>query len=100
MLIPSTVVLYLREANFFPVGGAKVIGHQWYWEFEIPSPKPHGEWSQKKGELYAICSDSYGVVEEELQEGEERWVTTDRRLVLPTRAPIRLVCTSEDVIHN
>lgn len=30
ILIPSTVILYLREANFFPVGGVKVIGHQWY----------------------------------------------------------------------
>nr|YP_009327463.1 cytochrome c oxidase subunit II [Spirobranchus giganteus]APA32615.1 Cytochrome oxidase subunit 2 [Spirobranchus giganteus] len=100
MLIPSTVILYLREANFFPVGGAKVIGHQWYWEFEIPSCKPYEEWSQKKGEVYAICCDSYGIVEEDLQLGEERWVSTDSRLVLPSQASFRLVCTSEDVIHN
>ena len=33
-------------------------------------------------------------------EGDERWVSVSSRLPLPFSAPVRLVCTSEDVIHN
>lgn len=37
MMIPSIVLLYSSEENLLPDVTVKVIGHQWYWEFEYPA---------------------------------------------------------------
>ena len=103
IMIPSIVLLYRNEENLFPDFTIKVIGHQWYWEFEYPilirqaAILDNEDWDV---DGYRLSCDSYGITEDNLKVGDERWVRTDTRLVLPVESPVRLVCTSEDVIHN
>lgn len=85
LAIPSIHLLYLMDETLTPKARVKVVGHQWYWSYEI------GDFIS--GEL---DFDSY-VVEEV---GELRLIEVDNRLVLPFGVRIRAVVTSGDVIHS
>ena len=65
----------------------KVIGNQWYWTYEYPD---HGI------ELVSnMLSD-----EEAAARGEPRMLAVDERLVVPAGATVKLIVTSNDVIHS
>lgn len=52
LAVPSIVLLYVREINPFPLFSSKVIGHQWYWEYEYSNPKGYKELIYRVG----LCS--------------------------------------------
>jgi cytochrome c oxidase subunit 2 len=65
----------------------KVIGHQWYWSFEYPD---HG----------AVTLESFMKYPEDLEEGEPRLLAVDTPVVLPEDTNIRIITTSQDVLHS
>ncbi len=85
--IPSFKTLYYMDTIPETEFRIKAIGHQWYWSYEYPD---HGGFT-----FDAILKD-----EEDLEPGEPRLLATDNYLVLPVNTKIKLLVTSEDVIHS
>ena len=63
----------------------KVIGYQWYWNYEYPE--------------HEIQFDSYMKQEADLEPGEPRLLAVDNPIVVPVNANVRLLLTGGDVIH-
>lgn len=82
--IPSFKLLYLMDEVIDSTLSVRIIGNQWYWNYNIMNKE----------------IDSYMKLEEELNWGELRQLEVDNRLVLPKRTHIRLIVTSNDVIHS
>nr|USS60629.1 cytochrome c oxidase subunit 2 [Nipponacmea sp. JM-2022] len=91
--IPSLYLLYKHAQNpqltFITV---KIIGHQWYWEYEFNS------WDVLGSE--SVSYDSYMVSDPDLEFGLPRALEVDKPLVLPYGVQVRLLTTSADVIHS
>lgn len=85
--VPSFKLLYFMDRHPNPDMTIKVTGHQWYWSYEYPD---HG----------GFKFDSQPIEESKLKAGEPRLLTVDNRVVLPVGVNIRVLQTSEDVIHN
>ena len=80
MAIPSFKLLYKQEKSDSYDMTVKVIGHQWYWEYEYPD---HGN----------FYFESYMIEEEDLQKGDLRLLTVDNPLVIPANKNIQiLIC--------
>ena len=86
--IPSFRLLYAGEVIPPNVDmTVKAIGHQWYWDYEYPD---HG------GFVFTanMLSD-----EDAKKAGEPRLLGVDNRVVVPVNKVIRVIVTSQDVIH-
>lgn len=86
-IVPRLFLLWKRN---FMVGGflsVKIIGHQWYWSYEI-------------GDCLGLEFDSYIKGTDNITLGDFRFLEVDNRLVLPVSIPIRFIITSADVIHS
>ncbi|WP_405053299.1 cytochrome c oxidase subunit II [Sphingomonas sp.] len=97
--IPS---IGLLQAQFKPApAGAvtlKAIGNQWYWSYQYPDNggfevtanllKEKGDPTLAPGARYRTDADG------------PRLLAVDNRIVLPVGVPIRLITTSQDVIHS
>ncbi len=70
----------------------KVIGHQWWWEYEYPE---HGV--EFEGEFYPIRVESRPT--DEQTAGEHYLRDVDHPVVLPVGRTIRYLNTSADVLH-
>ena len=64
----------------------KAIGNQWYWDYEYPD---YGVTFTSR-----ILSD-----EQDRQRGEPRQLGVDNRVVVPVGAVVKMIITSNDVIH-
>ncbi|WP_425449931.1 cytochrome c oxidase subunit II [Virgifigura deserti] len=84
--IPSFKLLYYSEVVPDAEMTLKVVGRQWYWEYQYPD---HGNFT------FA----SLLVPEEELQPGQPRLLTVDNPVVLPVDTVIRFQFTAGDVQH-
>lgn len=84
--VPSIRLLYLQEVIPDAELTIKATGHQWYWSYEYPD---HG----------GIAFDAVMKEEADLLDGEPRLLATDNRVVLPVDTVVRVLITSEDVIH-
>jgi cytochrome c oxidase subunit 2 len=85
--IPSFRLLYYMDRNSEAEMTIKAIGHQWYWSYEYPD---HG----------AFTFDAFMKDQGDLQTGEPRLLATDNEVVIPVGTAIRILITSEDVIHS
>ncbi len=85
--VPSLKLLYYTDKTQDTEMTLKVTGNQWYWSYAYPD---HG----------GIEFDSIIVPDDELKEGQPRLLTVDNPVVLPVKTNIRLLLTSNDVIHN
>ena len=87
MAIPSFKLVY--EQDVIPEADMtiKVIGHQWYWEYQYPE---HDD----------ISFESFLIPDDELQEGDVRLLTVDNNLVLPANKNIHVLVTAGDVLHS
>nr|YP_010266093.1 cytochrome c oxidase subunit II [Scurria scurra]UHY95067.1 cytochrome c oxidase subunit 2 [Scurria scurra] len=91
--LPSLYLLYSHDETPKKVfTTVKVIGHQWYWEYE------YSPWDIFEGDFFSF--DSYMVRDPDLKPGEPRVLTVDKPLVLPYGVPTRILTTSADVIHS
>ena len=64
----------------------KVIGYQWYWNYEYPDE--------------GIAFDSYMKQEADLEPGEPRLLAVDNPVVVPVNKNIRVLVTGGDVLHS
>nr|ABX45143.1 cytochrome oxidase subunit 1/2 [Heterostelium pallidum] len=87
--IPSFTLLYAMDEILTPTITIKIIGHQWYWSYE------YSDDLNKQIEF-----DSYMVYEADLQEGQLRLLEVDNPMIVPIKTHIRLIITSEDVLHS
>lgn len=85
--IPSFRILYYLDRVEEADMTIKIVGHQWYWSYEYPDHED-------------LTFDSLLVTEDELEEGQPRLLTVDNALVVPAGKNIRLIMTSDDVIHS
>lgn len=87
MAFPSLYLLYLIEDISSPSLTVKVVGHQWYWEYQYSN-----SW-------FNYSFDSY-IVHESSDAPLFYALDVDNRLVLPTLANILFLVTSADVLHS
>jgi len=86
--VPSFTLLYSMDELIDPSITVKVIGHQWYWSYEL------SDYAEAP-----IAMDSYMVQEDDLKVGELRLLEVDNSLTLPVHTNIRFVVTAADVLH-
>ena len=86
---PSLSLLFLLDNYINPLLTLKVIGHQWYWDYEI------GKKSSDQIEF-----SSYMIPTEELLLGQKRLYEVSQELFLPTGVKIKIGISSADVIHS
>lgn len=65
----------------------KAIGHQWYWSYEY-------------ADYRELEFDSYMIPTRDLTLGKPRLLEVDKRLILPSKTPIRVLVSSADVLHS
>ncbi|MBP9753278.1 MAG: cytochrome c oxidase subunit II [Proteobacteria bacterium] len=90
ILIPSIKILYVFDKAENPDMTIKVTGHQWYWSYEYLNDD-----DSKK-----ISFDSYMIKDEDLKPGQLRLLDVDKPVVLPKGKTVRILITSQDVIHS
>lgn len=74
--VPSFRVLYFMERTPEAEMTLKVIGRQWYWDYEYPD---HG----------GIAFSSYMLADDQLKPGQPRLLEVDNRVVLPVDTTVR-----------
>ena len=93
---PSFSLLYSLDEISNPELSLKIIGHQWYWSYEISDFNIlcHNDKVLK-------CS-SYMLTNDSLKEniGTFRLLETNKRITLPSNTHIRLLITAVDVLHS
>lgn len=85
--IPSFRLVYFEDRTEAADLTVKVVGHQWYWEYQYPD---NGD----------VTYNSNMIGEEDLQPGQLRNLDVDNRVVVPAGKNIRILVTSGDVIHS
>jgi cytochrome c oxidase subunit 2 len=86
--VPSIKLLAAQYATPKPDITVKVIGHQWYWSYQYPD---NGDFEVVSN----ILKD-----EEDKAKGEPRQLGVDARMVVPAGAVVKVITTSDDVIHS
>jgi cytochrome c oxidase subunit 2 len=86
--IPSLKLLYLMDEILDPRLSVKVKGSQWFWSYE------YGGSNLGFDSFISTVADSAEKVE------LFRQYAVDNFLVLPIHSPVRLLVTSNDVIHS
>lgn len=84
--VPSLKLLFFMDRTHDADMTLKVVGHQWYWSYEYPD---HGDFT----------FDSLMIPDDELEPGQPRLLAVDEPVVLPIDTDIRILMTSDDVIH-
>lgn len=99
--IPSFKLLYSLEADDLikPCVTLKITGNQWFWNYEISDIFSEAG-NNGTFDNFHINFDSYTKSETDLEPGELRLLDVDNRVLLPINTPIRLLITSQDVIHS
>lgn len=87
MAFPSLYLLYLMEDITSPSLTVKVVGHQWYWEYQYSN-----SWFNYSFDSYMVHDNADSPLFYSLD--------VDNRLVLPTLANILFLVTSADVLHS
>nr|QIP53230.1 cytochrome c oxidase subunit II [Scotonycteris bergmansi] len=85
--LPSLRILYMMDEINNPYLTVKTLGHQWYWSYEY-------------SDYEDLTFDSYMIPTQELKPGELRLLEVDNRVVLPMELTIRMLISSEDVLHS
>jgi cytochrome c oxidase subunit 2 len=92
--VPSFRLLYFTDKNPDAEMTVKVIAHQWYWAYEYP------DFKNAKGEAFTFESRIIAEKEIDPKKGQIRMLSVDNELILPVNTNIRVVMTSEDVMHG
>lgn len=105
--IPSMDLLYYADKVEKPDLTVKVTGRQWYWSYEYPD---HGSFGFDSRPIWESSAVTEAKAAELLKEAQPNWLTptpkplrlleTDRRLVVPVGANIRVLIAGADVIHS
>ena len=96
---PSFTLLYSMDELIDPVINFKIIGHQWYWSYELSDYALCGNKSEDNNFKY-YC---YMLVLDSLPENKKgyyRLLETNKRLLFPTNTHLRLFVSAADVLHS
>lgn len=87
--IPSFKLLYYTDRVAEPDMTLKVVGRQWYWDYEYPDHD-------------GIAFSSYMIADADIDpaKGEHRLLSTDTKVVLPIDTNIQILIQGGDVIHS
>nr|NP_976116.1 cytochrome c oxidase subunit II [Sorex unguiculatus]YP_009092157.1 cytochrome c oxidase subunit II [Sorex cylindricauda]YP_009371251.1 cytochrome c oxidase subunit II [Sorex roboratus]YP_009489468.1 cytochrome c oxidase subunit II [Sorex gracillimus]ATJ03272.1 cytochrome c oxidase subunit II [Sorex caecutiens]AWH62770.1 cytochrome c oxidase subunit II [Sorex isodon]QEI26242.1 cytochrome c oxidase subunit II [Sorex minutus]AHA81961.1 cytochrome c oxidase subunit II [Sorex cylindricauda]AK len=85
--LPSLRILYMMDEINNPTLTVKTVGHQWYWSYEYT-------------DYDELNFDSYMIPTADLKPGDLRLLEVDNRAVLPMEMTVRVLITSEDVLHS
>jgi cytochrome c oxidase subunit 2 len=88
--LPSLKLLYIMDEILDAEITVKATAAQWYWQYS------YGDYTKNNE---GITFDSFMIAEDDLELGEFRKLTVDNALVLPINTSIRMIVTSNDVIH-
>lgn len=104
IVYPSFIFLYgVNEPSETPYVTINVRGSQWYWHY-FSGDKALSYYNLPTNPKLLVNSlvnfDSYMVEEEDLKFGSFRLLEVDNRLFLPSNRLVRLLITSNDVIHS
>lgn len=98
---PSFSLLYSMDEISSPEISVKIIGHQWYWSYEISDFHNIASCSDSDKTLKYTC---YLLSEESILQknylGFFRLLETNKRVLLPSNTHLRLLVTSVDVLHS
>lgn len=83
---PSVKLIQFMDKVDEPELTLKVVGSQWYWNYEIPE--------------IGVSFESRMVPSEEIGKDQIRLLEVDEPLLLPTNTKIRVLVTSSDVLHS
>nr|ASU53284.1 cytochrome oxidase subunit II [Lambersaphis pruinosa] len=83
--MPSLHLLYLMDEVKSPIMTIKIFGHQWFWSYEY-------------SDFFNIEFESYMI--NNSQKENFRLIEVDNKTILPYKFNIRLLISSEDVIHS
>lgn len=87
LFIPSYNVMVMNDRVEDADMTLKVTGHQWYWSYEYPD---NGNFT----------FDALMTADEDLEDKSRRLMETDNHVVLPVGKKVRLLFTSDDVLHS
>lgn len=87
IFIPSYTLMVTNDRVEDADMTLKVIGKQWYWGYEYPD---HGNFT----------FDANMTFPEDLEDKSLRMMETDNHVVLPVGKKVRLLFTSDDVLHS
>ena len=85
--LPSLRISYVTDKINNPSLTVKTMGHQWYWIY-------------KYTDYEDLSFNSYIIPTSELKPGELWLLEVDNWVVLPTDITIRILVSSEDVLHS
>ena len=88
--IPSLKLMFALDQPQDAALTIKAIGHQWYWSYEYPDSDPAKSFS----------FDSYMIEDKDLKPGQPRLLEVDNRIVVPINTTVRVLVTSNDVLHS
>ena len=94
---PSFTLLYAMDEIAEPELSLKILGHQWFWSYEISDFNSCQKTNQN---LKFIC---YMMVLEGLPKnklGYFRLLETNKRIILPTNTHLRILVSAVDVLHS
>jgi cytochrome c oxidase subunit 2 len=85
---PSIKLVYFADKVPDSSMTVKVIGLQWYWQYQYPDDK--------------IEFESRMIADKDIQPGQKRLLDVDHQVVIPVNTNVRLLVTAgaEDVIHS
>ena len=94
---PSFTLLYAMDEISEPELSLKILGHQWFWSYEI------SDFTSCSNSQQSLKYVSYMLVLEGLPKpklGYFRLLETNKRVVLPVNTHLRLLVSSADVLHS
>nr|QJT78399.1 cytochrome c oxidase subunit II [Myzocallis castanicola] len=83
--LPSLHLLYLMDEIKSPIMTIKIFGHQWFWSYEY-------------SDFFNIEFESYMI--NNLEKTNFRLIEVDNKTIIPYKFNIRLLISSDDVIHS
>jgi cytochrome c oxidase subunit 2 len=102
--VPSFALLYSLDEVIDPKYTIKIIGHQWYWTYEASDSMLKKE---RASSVFGktIAFDAYMDNSDMVRRKKRvlagfRLLETDQVLLLPVNTHIRLLITSQDVLHS
>jgi len=95
--IPSFSLLFSFDEAVSPELSLKIMGHQWYWSYELADNGSCFSTDPLKYSSYMV-GDS--ILATKVKEGVFRVIETSKRIVLPINFSVRMLVTSVDVLHS
>ena len=94
---PSFTLLYAMDEISEPEISLKILGHQWFWSYEISD---FSSCQKQDQSLKYVC---YMMVLDSMpknKQGYFRLLETNKRVILPTNTHLRLLVSAADVLHS